>query len=326
MSKPRYVERGGEQTYAAPFLQTQTRLRAWPLAADPVALQRVVDRYLNAPAGGALSFRPMLSTVLLAHAPIGATRSLTEPDAGYGWTSETDLAFWMLVGRGREADGRWTLEQLAWFLPYVWVNVPQTMATGREVYGYPKQFAAMETAESTGDPSLVVRASTTVLPTHGPDTELTQRPVLQIRATGASAPARAAVAFEDVAQALAHLGATAIAHPGLDVDIGAALLRDLLRREVPMVFLKQFRDVVDPTAACYQAVLESPARVESVQKAWPLLDPVEVTVWEHASHPIATELGLGTPVDGKLGLRAPVGLEVHFNFEVCLAKELWRAP
>ncbi len=333
MTQPRYVERGGEQTYAAPFRQTGTRLRAWPLPADPAALQRLVDRYLVAPTGGALSYRPMLSSVLLAHAPIAATRSLTAPDAGYGWASETDLAFWVLVGRGRSVDGRWELDQLLWFLPYVWVDVPQTMATGREVYGYPKEVAVMETAASTGDPSLVVRASTTVLPTHTAGTELVTRPVLEIRLPGAAEDPglftrvrRDVEAFAAAGHALAHLGVEAIRHPDLDADVLQLLLGDLARLEVPMVFLKQFRDVVDPTAACYQAILESPARVEGLPIGWPLLEPASITLWDYASHPIAGELGLGTPLDGVLRCTAPVGVEVHFDFLVELAEVRWRAP
>ena len=333
MKQPRYVERGGEQTYAAPFRQTGTRLRAWPLAADPAALQRLVDRYLVAPTGGALSYRPMLSSVLLAHAPIGATRSLTAPDAEYGWTGETDLAFWVLVGRGRTVAGRWELDQLLWFLPYVWVDVPQTMATGREVYGYPKEVAVMETAASTGDPSLVVRASTTVLPTHAPTTQLVTRPVLEIRLPDAGEEPgllarvrQAAEAFEGLAHAAAHLGIEAIQHPDLDADVLAILLRDLVRLEVPMVFLKQFRDVVDPAAACYQAILESPARVEGLPIGWPILEPAAITIWDYASHPIARELGLGTPIDGVLRCTAAAGMEVHFDFLVELAEVRWRAP
>lgn len=332
MTRALYVERGGEQTYAAPFRQSGTKLRAWPLPADPVALQKVVDTYLVAPTGGALSYRAMFPAVLLAHAPIASTRSLTPPDRDYGWTSETDLAFWMLVGRGHLEGARWVLDQLLWFLPYVFVNVPQTMATGREVYGYPKEVARMETGESTGDPTLVVRASTTVLPVYAPSTELVERPVLEIRVPGwAEGPSLrhalrdAAAAFGGVAEAVGHLGIEAIRHPDMDVEAAEVLAADLGRLEVPMVFLKQFRDVVEPTAACYQAILESPARVEGLPIGWPILDAATITVWDYASHPIARELGLGTPTDGKLVLRAPLGVEVHFDFVVELAVERWRA-
>jgi hypothetical protein len=332
MTKARYVERGGEQTYAAPFRQAGTKLRGWPLAADPGALQAVVDKYLVAPTGGALSYRAMFPAVLLAHAPIGSTRSLTPPDDGYGWTSETDLAFWMLVGRGHQDGPRWVVDQLLWFLPYVWVNVPQTMATGREVYGYPKEVATMETAASTGDPTLVVRASTTVLPVYTRATELVTKPVLEIRvAAWAERPTvldtvrELGAAFRGVGHALEHLGLEAIEHPDMDVSVAKVLERDLSALEVPMVFLKQFRDVVEASAACYQAILESPARVEGLPFGFPLLDPATITVWDYASHPIATELGLGTPTNGKLVLEAPVGMEVHFDFVVELAKEMWRA-
>ena len=37
--------------------------------------------------------------------------------------------------------------------------------------------------------------------------------------------------------------------------------RGVFGRHLPMVFLKQFRDCVDPTAACYQAIIEADATV-----------------------------------------------------------------
>lgn len=316
----RYVERGGEQTFAAPFRQTGTHLRAWPLEADPVALQGVCDRYLNDPSEGAVSYRPMLSSVLIAAAPIAATRSLTPPDSGYGYTPETDLAFWMLVGRGHVEGGEWKLDRLLWFLPYVWVDVPTTMATGREVYGYPKELAYLEGPASDDDP-LVVRAETMVLPAYDPDTQLVRAPILEIRRGDASAGVELASLWD----AITHLGVAAIEHGDLDLDVVRAIADDLFELKLPMVFLKQFRDIVDPSAACYQAIIESSARVEGVPIGWPLLDPTTITIWDYASHPIARELGLGTPQDGKLELTAPIGVEVHFDFVVELGTVIWRA-
>ena len=315
---PSYVARGGAQTFAAPFRQTGTDLSGWLMPADGDALQALVDRDLNGPMGGAagLTYRAMMPSVLLAIAPIEATRSMTPPDDGYGYTPETDVAFWMLVGRGRTEGDRWVLEQLLWYLPYVWVDVPTTVATGREVYGYPKELAYLTWPSGDDDP-LVLAAETYVLPTHTPDTKLVRRPILDVRKTGESASVAERIeSFLSIGDALAHLGVRAIEHPDAAIDVAGILTKDLLKLEVPMVFLKQFRDVVEANAACYQAILESPARVEGLPLGWPTFDEVAITLHDYASHPVATDLGLGTPVDGTLTVKVPIGVRVQFDFIV----------
>lgn len=322
---PRYVARGGEQTFAAPFRQTGTDLSGWLVPADADRLQALVDRDLNGPMGAEAGFtyRAVMPSVLLAIAPIEATRSMTPPDDGYGYTPETDVAFWMLVGRGRMDGDRWVLEQLLWYLPYVWVDIPMTVATGREVYGYPKELAYLTWPSGDDDP-LVLAAESYVLPTYAPETKLVRRPILEVKKTGASASiAERLESFLSIGDALVHLGVSAIEHPDAAIDVAALLAKDLLGLEVPMVFLKQFRDVVEPSAACYQAIIESPARVEGLPIGWPTFDEVAITIHDYASHPIATDLGLGEPVDGALTVKVPIGVRVRFDFVVELGEVVW---
>lgn len=316
----RYIPRGGEQTFAPGFLQTGTALSGWLLPAELSAQQRMIDRYLNAPMGGASGFtyRAVMPAVMFVIAPIAATRSLTEPDAGYGYTPETDVAFWTLVARGHDEGGRFVPDALLWFLPYVFVDVPMTMATGREVYGYPKELAYLTWPAGDDDP-LVLRAETMVLPVYSSETRLVRAPILEVKRTsaGSSLVGRLGDAFDGLAGALEHLGVE------LDHELGGGLESLLSKLEIPMVFLKQFRDVVDPQAACYQAIIESPARLRSVPIGWPTLHEVAITIWDYASHPIAKELGLGQPKDGSLTVTVPFGVEVHFDFIVELGVVKW---
>lgn len=315
-----YIQRGGEQAFAPPFEQTGTKLQGWLLDADLAAQQRTIDRYLNAPMGGqsGFTYRAMMPAVLFAIAPIAKTQSLTEPDSGYGYTPETDVAFWMLVARGREEkDGSFSVEQLLWFLPYVWVDVPTTMATGREVYGYPKELAYLTWPKEEGDP-LILRAETMVLPVYAPTTQLVKKPILEVKRTSAAHPIeRLGEQLGSLAGAFLHLGMKT------DLEVVGALLKSLESLEVPMVFLKQFRDVIDPHAACYQAIIESPARVKGIPIGWPTLHEVAITIYDYASHPIAEELGLGTPTNGAFTLSVPIGVEVHFDFLVELGTQMW---
>ena len=51
-------------------------------------------------------------------------------------------------------------------------------------------------------------------------------------------------------------------------DLAKNLVEDLVTGNVPMVFLKQFRDVVDPSKACYQAVIEAPSHLQKFYGGW----------------------------------------------------------
>src|SRR5690606_4295711 len=122
-----------------------------------------------------------------------------------------------------------------WFLPYVFVDVPMTMTTGREVYGYPKELAYLTWPAGDDDP-LVLRAETMVLPIYAKDTKLVRKPILEVRRTSATASlaGRLGAAFEGLAGALEHLGVE------LDHELGGGLESILSKLEIPMVFLKQF--------------------------------------------------------------------------------------
>ncbi len=324
---PKYVVRGGEQVFAPPFIQRDTRMQAFVLRGDASALQATVDRCLNAPANGAVSYRVLSRHVLLAYAPIGSTQSTEPPDSELGYTPETDVAFWVLVGAGQERGGVWVLDRLAWFLPYVWVDVPTTMATGREVYGYPKEVGYLTLPSGADDP-LIFAMETAVLSPYAPTTELTRRPILRVASTHAEkAPGRAWESVEDAfvdLEKIFEAERKAPIIPGL--QFWKHLLGYILNREVPMVFLKQFRDVVDPTLACYQAILESPAKVQGTPRGGLLGGEHVVTVHSYDSHPIAADLGLGAPdAQGVLELAPELSFHVTFDFLVELGTLIWQA-
>jgi hypothetical protein len=308
-------------------MQKGTRMQGFVLRGDLAALQATCDRYLNAPSAGKTSYRVLSRHVLLAYAPIASTQSTQPPDSELGYTPETDVAFWMLVGAGHERDGVFVLDRLAWFLPYVWVDVPTTMATGREAYGYPKELGWLTLPSTESDP-LVFAMETLVLPTYSKTTPLTKQPILSVHARpGEGASARPWRDVNDVLVDLERVFAEELKNPIIPgLSFLEHLVTYLVKREVPMVFLKQFRDVIDPTRACYQAIIESPARVVGWPSGGLLAGEHVITLHDYASHPVARDLGLGTPdASGVLKLRASLGFRVDFDFLVELGTLIWKA-
>jgi hypothetical protein len=85
------------------------------------------------------------------------------------------------------------------------------------------------------------------------------------------------------------------------------------------VFLKQFRDVTDPNAACYQAIVEANATVNGFSGAGFLPGGWELQMYSYASVDMPAYLGF------EPRQHIDLGFYVNFSFSMDLGKEVWRA-
>jgi len=130
---PDYVVRPGEQVYQQPFVASQVTLDGFAIQADPAKIDELLQHQLVEPAQGQVDYRSCHATVVLAMADIRRLAAADLPDSDRGSMTERELSIWCLVADVRAGD------RLAWFLPFVFCDSGQTVVTGREVYGYPKQ-------------------------------------------------------------------------------------------------------------------------------------------------------------------------------------------
>lgn len=130
---PDYVERGGGLVYRPPYTARQVVLDGFVVEADKSAIDAVVQRDLVEPTAGAVEYHAVHDRVIVAFTQIGELASGDVADRQRGSMAEVEVSIWCLVA-DVHAGGR-----LCWYLPYVFTDSAQTMATGREVYGYPKQ-------------------------------------------------------------------------------------------------------------------------------------------------------------------------------------------
>lgn len=323
---PEYVVRGGAQTFAPPILAQGTHMTCFGLRAAPKALQAIADRYLNGPASRQtdLRYHAVGNLVFLAHAPMDHISVTSAVDRDKGWMKETDVAFWMLLVSGRGSGANFKPESIAWFMPYVWVDVTTAVATGREVFGFPKEMSWLKGPSSPSDP-LFLELSTMVLPKYTPETEIVKQPLLRIAKKNVheSAIGEAFEGAEDLVEAIA--GAFHSDEKGVEVGgmgFWINLLELLARGDVPLVFLKEFRDVANPQRACYQRVVGAPCVVKKFHGGYPLLGGYDVTMIDYQSHPLAKDFGFGTPSGGQLTLQSQLTFHVNFDFQLDLGQEV----
>jgi hypothetical protein len=263
--------------------------------ADLDALQRLCDRYLNQPSGGRLKYVPLVPRVLILCASAEKLHSVEPPDRDLGFMTEIDVAFWVPVAKVDPTGASARPHNLTWFLPYIFVDNPLALTTGREVYGYPKELGTFEIPKGVDDANLF-GINTYAWKDHGPSAKLELSRLFEIRRTDPPVTGGLAEVWDTLTDAFRAVMKLIFGNDGKFTLASLELLIDvfeyLIAHEVPNIFLKQFRDVTDPNHACYQAIVEAKEKVTTFRTAGLLAGDYELTIFPFASHPIAADLGL----------------------------------
>jgi hypothetical protein len=323
---PRYVERGGDMVVRHPIACNRTRMFSWMLDADWDALVALCDRAFKEPSGGRVVVRPILPMVACVSAEIRHGCSADALDGNKGWARERDLGFWIPVARGRlQDDGDFEIEQIGWYLPYLFIDSAAAVLLGRETYGFAKSLATCDMPANAMEPSRF-RVETQILSTFTRATEARVEELYKLERTDGG-PLGALVtsvdSFRDmVVEASGKLVRHFVGRSHLPVptwQLARNLYNALAEGLVPMFFLRQFRDVAAPERACYQAIIEASCDIT----AWHgggFVDEHVLTIRDCASHPLRRDLGLPHGA-----IETGFGFWAEFDFVVGLGKELWRA-
>jgi hypothetical protein len=240
---------------------------------------------------------------------------VTPPFSHEGGIPEIDAGLWLLVG---SYDGLGILPSaIAWVPAYLFVDCGLAVAVGREIMGYPKYFSNMTSPDSAPSAGPFT-ASAMLTRTYAPDAIASQQQFLSLQGSNfAVKPLESSAAIADF-----HL------ETFLKLVAGAA--EDLLRPfiegahgseflfrvniPVPVWYLRQFRSADGSDAAVYQALVQGPLTLTTVRQAWllPGVWTLELGVFD--SLPFVTELGLGTPKDGKVTLTTNLGFYANCDY------------
>lgn len=325
---PRYVPRGGEQVHAHPLFVRRCDVLAFPLRASRAALHPLCDRDFTDPSHGRVRIEPLGERVLVVVARLDEIGSRDPTDGPKGVVRELDLAIWVPVARVRRCGHRRLMRRVGWYLPWIFVDHPWATIAGRETNGLPKQVTRFELHDDDAGLERLV-ARTEVLHRYAPTCSATERPVLELQ----RGDRRSDASCDPVAFGRSLLGGgwlpkdrsgrCMIPAPGLV----AQTLDIVARRRVPLLSLKQFRDVRWADRACHQSVSETPCRAGTIHEQGPVHHRYRLTVHDHDSHRVLDELGLRQPSAerGSVTVDLEPGWRVVFDFEFSAGRELWRA-
>jgi hypothetical protein len=293
----------GDVVGAPPYRASGYLAQGFFLKGDLDAQQSFCDLALNGPAAGALSFRAVTEMVLMTAIYCDTLGSANPPDSEKGVVREWDVGFWTAVRGGRpEDEADW---KTYWLPSYLFVDSSAAMASGREIFGYPKTTATFEDRSNQhNDPSVTLVVQH--FPAFGPGLRPVTGPLVRVTTDdpGGAAPGLAESfeaawnIFEGVAPI--RFGFPLPPWPGLGM---------------PQIMLRQVRD---PTAigpgptnpASLQEILVVTPTPTSITGGGLLHAPTLVEITPSASHPIMETLGLASSQVGELGFWITQDFEV----------------
>jgi acetoacetate decarboxylase len=307
---PEYVDYGALMTPPAPFKSMDTELWGFWARADGDHLTALCDKVFREPTGGAVRCRPLSRYLMITWGRIGQVDSMTPPYDRRGGVGEPQVAIWVPVAVRDPTSSR---ERFAMFIPYLWLSNPMSLATGRELFGYPKSGGKPEFPDVDGGPQ-TWKLSVFGLD-YGPGNLADwDQPLLEV--VQGDAVEGAEDELDSLFDVASHAAGEIFTDDDLvgDAEIGLSLAEDILR-DLPNVFLKQFRSVQDGLLVAFQQVTQADYEITRLS-ARPVLNEHRLTVHKLDSHPVTAELGLD---DQTLG----PAYRVEMDFNVGSGHVLW---
>jgi len=272
--------------FRGPYLQKNARLAAFIFKSDAEHLATLCAQSLNVSASFRYKYVPLSASLMLVFADM-LVSSRDERDAQVGLIPEAEVSFWVLTVAMQKTRSGYIPHHLAWFLPYLFVDEGNAIATGREVFGFNKLAAQIQKPETIQQPEF----TTDVLGfrQYGADCIAQRERLLELSASSVTVPVR----LSDFASIKNKIGEELLKNIPASLRSGLVeLAAHFINDHIPLVFLKQFRDAQNTHQACYQKLIEAPLKLEKFYEGGFFPEPYGLNISSLASHPLARHLGL----------------------------------
>ena len=317
-----FINFGGGMTFPPPYQQKNARIFAFLLDGKSANMQALCNQLFNTPSQGTQDFRPLVSDVLLTFVEM-EIYSLQPEARAKGKMIEKDCIFWMTTVNVKEKLGIPWAQYLALSPAYIYVSNPFAMITGRDVIGYPKNFANIELPDSFFAPQQDFSAEILAFSEYGPEQQATwQNAVTATLKTPPSAD-KPKTLWKNMDEALHEIGKL-IVHDSSIVIPGMTFLENtieaFLKKEILQIFMRQFPDTTVDKAV-YQSVQLAKTKINGFRSAGLLDGTYEVNIANLASEPVSTDLGV------TLGTQTPkLSFYIDFDFIVEAPTILHKTP
>ncbi len=321
---PNYIDYANDYIIPIPGRADDTWLYCFPIRGTYSNMLNVVNQRLNfSPLNQQIRYFPLSDMLMMVVSDIRKGYTLDPNYKKYGYLAEKGVQFFMPIVEC-SADGRngWKAERLAFFIPYIAVDQPYNISIGREELGYPKSMGRIDmpevphNADNFNVEVYGFKQFNEANPEYGKF-----HPFVNIKKTNGIIPSGQ---WQSHNEAWAHIKqhlAAPTASQKIEWGLPFAIheLEDMAEKKLPLIFLKQFRDIVNPAQACYQAITQGNGFTENFLGGWLLGSEYTVTFNDLDSFPICSDLGIAN----KMTVSHPFW--VHANLKFDTGTVLWRA-
>jgi hypothetical protein len=151
MAQPPLIDAAGSRflnsTVKPPFTFHGVTARGFPLRANMARLTQFCDSYLNMDIKKEIVyFRPALPYVYLIILNYGSMAPASVQARNFGWVAQNEVTFLVMLEKWHldKATGKLKFDDWVNVSPFIFVDSQLSLATGREVYGWPKVLARVE--------------------------------------------------------------------------------------------------------------------------------------------------------------------------------------
>ena len=294
---PEYADSDlGFPIFRAPYFQKDAQLAAFMFSANITSLTALCDQTLNSLESSPYKYVPLTSSLLLVYSDM-LVSSLDERDKQVGFIPETEVGFWMLTVAMKKTSTGHVPHHLAWFLPYLLVDESNSIATGREVYGFNKQAGEFHKLQDITSPQF--NADVLGFKQFDPAAIAQKERLLELNSTFTESTQSK---WRDWNSAKTELMSGILGNIRTDLAGGVVeFATRAITDNIPLVFLKQFRHSANSNKACYKAIVEAPLKVKEFYGGGLFSQPHKLTLNHLDSHPFARNLGMQSEQTSTLG-------------------------
>lgn len=142
--RPDYIPFSDETSLARlvnrpPFYFRGVTMRVFPVPANLATIREFCEQYINFVPGEIARYSPFVPFVYICFINYGRMQQVQD----VGWVAQNELAFTIPLQWFRKVDGKWEFQDFVSFSPFIYVDVEMSEITGREVYGWPKEYAEL---------------------------------------------------------------------------------------------------------------------------------------------------------------------------------------
>ena len=317
---------------AGPFEYSSATVRVLPLLAQQERLQQYVDQFLNAPLRTPMKGldgeeehvqfkiwarnppadhldRPHGSDLAYVYLIVTSFDSILSLTNNIGNWTKYQLSFMIPVEfQRRNAAGTWDLAGVGLVPAFSFADNCIAAIARLEVEGFEASVANFSRPESvwlsnqddfSDNPmQTLLRVDAEVMSVLGEGQKATVQPVIEIIQgdpnAGLGTSSDPAWRWSESLREELREKKSIKANKAEDLKIGRALALELLGNQVPVnaYSMKQFRDVADPTKACYQSLVRVPRLIKELRDVQEIEDTLLVKIHDYPTLDIVGKLGI----------------------------------